>query len=211
MILIKTGKKMNKKKLLFHSCCAPCTVYPYKILKEYDLAITLFFYNPNIHPIEEYRRRERMITEYSKTINLPLVILDPDSNDTTPEKREEIWMNYPEDSRCIMCYDLRLKQTASYASENGFDMFSTTLLGSIYQDHSTIMRTGDKYSKEFGVEFYYYDFREGFRKGQKEARDLGIYRQKFCGCIKSLENSPFKDKILFSLKSDESSGNDRDS
>ena len=192
----------NAKKLLFHSCCAPCTVYPYQILKNTRYSVTLYFYNPNIHPEDEYNRRKITIEEYAAANAIPLIVDDPDMNGLSPAQREELWRSFPEDKRCSMCYESRLCAAAEYASRNSFDAFSSTLLGSIYQDHEKIVKISQKCSARYGIEFYYHDFREGFRIGQRNAREMGMYRQKFCGCIESLDKSPYKDKILFSLKND---------
>ena len=86
--------------------------------------------------------------------------------------------------------------TAKLAKEKGFDYFSTTLLVSPYQQHDVIIKTCEDKARKYGVKFYYHDFREGFRKGQQMARDIGLYRQKYCGCIFSLDESEFKEKIL---------------
>lgn len=91
------------------------------------------------------------------------------------------------DNRCGYCYLCRLEKTAKYAKENGFDAFSTTLLISPYQDHELLKKTGDMLSKKYGIEFLYKDFRPGFRYGQNKARELGLYMQKYCGCVFSEE------------------------
>jgi len=92
------------------------------------------------------------------------------------------------DSRCRMCYCLRLGFAARYAKEKGFDAFTTSLLISPYQDHELITELAGNFASEFGVEFYYEDFRSHFREGQRMAREMNIYRQKYCGCILSSRN-----------------------
>jgi predicted adenine nucleotide alpha hydrolase (AANH) superfamily ATPase len=87
------------------------------------------------------------------------------------------------EERCIYCYESRIKETARYAKEHGFDMFSTTLLVSPYQNHEKIKEICGKYAAEFGVKFFYADSRANFRNGQKSARENNIYMQKYCGCI----------------------------
>ena len=99
-----------------------------------------------------------------------------------------------------MCYDIRMDAVARFASENGYDSFCTTLLVSPYQQHETIIRTAEEKAEQYGVKFEYIDFRPGFRKGQNMARDIGLYRQKYCGCIFSLDESEFKEKILRSFE-----------
>ena len=83
---------------------------------------------------------------------------------------------------CKNCYYVRLKKAAQFAKENDFDCFSTTLLISPYQDHELLRRVGEQVSSEFGVKFLYHDFREGFRESQQLAKEMGLYRQKYCGC-----------------------------
>jgi predicted adenine nucleotide alpha hydrolase (AANH) superfamily ATPase len=89
-------------------------------------------------------------------------------------------------SRCNMCYSLRMEEAARYASENGFEAFSTSLLVSPYQKHELIKELGDFYAEKYGIVFAYRDFRPGFRHGQQMAKEMGLYRQKYCGCILSI-------------------------
>ena len=91
------------------------------------------------------------------------------------------------DPRCGYCYDVRFELLAKVAKEEGFDAFSTTLLVSPYQNHELIIKVAEEKAKKYGVDFYYRDFRVGFREGQQIARDLGMYMQKYCGCIFSEE------------------------
>ena len=87
--------------------------------------------------------------------------------------------------RCNMCYRVRLDKTAWYAKEKGFDAFTTTLLVSPYQKHELICEIGQQAAQKYGIDFYYSDFRPGFRQGQQGAKEMGLYRQKYCGCIVS--------------------------
>jgi len=183
-------------RLLFHACCAPCILYPQSVLTSKKIDVTYFFFNPNIHPEKEYIRRRETIKKYCKDNDISLIVKDPAGSS---EEREKKWLEAKAGSRCTMCYDIRLEETARYASLNGFDYFSTTLLGSIYQDHDKIISLAGKYEKEYGIRFYYLDFREGFRIGQQMAREADIYRQKYCGCICSLNSSKFREKVLKSL------------
>jgi predicted adenine nucleotide alpha hydrolase (AANH) superfamily ATPase len=171
---------MNNMKLLMHMCCAPCSVYPLEVLRRQDAQIEGFFYNPNIHPIEEHRKRMENVRILSEIKGLKVHYSD--------EFRQELWENFEgfEASRCAMCYSMRLDKAAAFAAENGFDAFTTSLLVSPYQKHELIRELGEKYALKHGVKFYYVDFRPGFRQGQQKAKNLGLYRQKFCGCIKSL-------------------------
>ena len=171
------------KKILLHTCCAPCSTFIIKKLREEGYEdITSYWYNINIHPYIEYKQRLETLIEYTKTINIPLVIdYDYGIREFTIAVTENI------DARCIFCYRSRLEKTVKYAKENGYEAFSTTLLVSPYQKHELIIKIAQELAKEYGIEFIYYDFREGFREGQQMARDAGLYMQKYCGCIYSEE------------------------
>ena len=99
------------------------------------------------------------------------------------------------ENRCTYCYETRLRKTAEFAAEHGFKQFTTTLLASVYQKHELIAAAGERFGKEFGVEFLYRDFRPNFRAGNQRARELGFYMQKYCGCVFS-EEDRYKKAIL---------------
>lgn len=164
-------------KLLIHMCCAPCTVYPAGLLKNEGIELEGLFYNPNIHPIEEYEHRKQTVQQYSQITGLKVNYLDG--------FMQEKWEAFKgeNDARCQMCYYIRLDKAAESAKNNGFDAFTTSLLVSPYQKHDLIKSIGEKAAEKYGVPFYYRDFREGYRQGQNEAREMGLYRQKYCGCI----------------------------
>lgn len=169
-------------KLLLHICCAPCSIECINALKEENVQITGFWYNPNIHPFTEYRNRLNTLKEYSKTINLDVIYKD-----------EYGLVNFTKNvigdlnNRCDYCYKTRLEECAKYASQNGFEAFSTTLLISPYQNHDKIKNICEELSRKYNIEFVYKDFRNNFREGQKKAREMELYMQKYCGCIFSEE------------------------
>lgn len=169
-------------KLLLHTCCAPCSVYCIDKLKENNIDITCYWYNPNIHPFKEYEARLNTLKDYTKSINIPLVVDDYYG-------LKEFCSNVIDkiNNRCGYCYLCRLENTFEYASLNGFEAVSTTLLISPYQNHEMIIKTCEMLSKKYNIKFYYEDFRVGFRSGQEKARNLGLYMQKYCGCIFSEE------------------------
>jgi len=165
--------------LLLHTCCAPCLIYPLEKLKLEGFKVTGFFYNPNIHPLSEYTRRKEA-----------LGILGPDAEIIYPEYApqeffREVNLNKEAPYRCAVCWKVRLKETARKAKELGFQYFTTTLLVSPYQDNELLKKIGNEVAVEAHVEFYYADFRLGFRKAHNEARAKGIYCQKYCGCVYS--------------------------
>lgn len=164
-------------KILMHMCCAPCSTYPLKFLRENKMEVTGLFYNPNIHPIDEYQRRLDTVKQFAELEALDVRYLEGYMEDT--------WLNFRglSDSRCMMCYIIRLDKAASYAKEHGFEAFTTSLLVSPYQKHDLIRELGEKFALKYGIKFYYYNFRPFFREGQSIAKEMGLYRQKYCGCI----------------------------
>lgn len=167
-------------KLLVHMCCGPCSTFPVQELLKEGMELQGFFYNPNIHPIEEHTRRKENVEKFSLSANIPVVYDD--------EFRQEEWEEMKDmgEARCHRCYSLRMEKAAKYAAENGLDGFTTTLLVSPYQKHDLIKELGEFYAEKYGIQFLYRDFRPGFRQGQQLAREMGLYRQKYCGCILSL-------------------------
>ncbi len=177
-------------RLLLHSCCAPCSVYCVDSLRKEGIEPTLFWYNPNIHPYKEYESRRDTWLDYCKKLELDYFLEDEYGLD-------EFCRNVADDlvGRCAKyCYPVRLRKTFEYAKANGFDAVSTSLLYSIYQKHDLIKKLCEDYSKEFGVEFLYRDFRYGFWEGHDKAVELGLYMQKYCGCVYSEEDRFLKKK-----------------
>ena len=171
-------------KVLMHTCCAPCSVYCIDSLKEEGIEPVVYWYNPNIHPYMEYKARRDCLKEYTKLIGIDAIFEEDYGLD-------EFCKNVIEDlqNRCQnYCYKVRLEQTAKYAKENGYDAITTTLLVSPYQQHETLKKQGEEITKKYGLKFLYRDFRVGFRQGQAKARELGLYMQKYCGCVFSEES-----------------------
>lgn len=188
-------------KLLMHTCCAPCSVYCIDSLRKEGIEPVSYWFNPNIHPFMEYKARRDTLIEYSKMINLELIV---DENYGLVEFCKNTVDNLS--NRCKeYCYKVRLEQTAKYAKENGYDAFTTTLLVSPYQNHEALKEVASEMAQKYGVEFLYRDFRPGFREGQNKARELGLYMQKYCGCIWSEQDryskNIQKDKEKYSTSS----------
>lgn len=176
-------------KLLLHTCCAPCLIYPLERLKIKGFEITGFFYNPNIHPFSEYNSRKQAVEGYNKTLKADIIYPDylPQEFFCAVDGRQM------RDNRCSLCWALRLKKTAKAAKEKGFNAFSTTLLISPYQDQEALKKIGGDIAKEENIDFYYEDFRPGFRSAHEKAKKEGIYCQKYCGCIYSqMKRNPGK-------------------
>lgn len=168
---------------LLHICCAPCSVSCIKELRGAGIEPVGFWYNPNIHPFLEYKARRDTLRQYAADVGLALR-----EKDFYGLRQFTAAVAGDSDHRCGYCYLSRMEETARYAAENGFARFSTTLLVSPYQNRELICATGAKMGEKYGVEFVPWDFRPGFRAGQEEARALGLYMQKYCGCIYSEED-----------------------
>lgn len=172
-------------KLLMHICCAPCSVYCIDSLRNEGIEPVVYWYNPNIHPYMEYKARRDTVREYTDSIGVNAIFEEDYGLKTFCRNvignLENRCQNY--------CYRVRLEQTAKYAKENGYDTFSTTLLVSPYQNHDILRKLGEEIAEKYGLSFLYRDFRVGFRAGQAKARELGLYMQKYCGCVFSEEMS----------------------
>lgn len=178
-------------KLLLHTCCAPCLIYPLKALKEEGFEVEAYFYNPNIHPQDEYLKRESACFQLASTINLKLI-----ASEYNQEDFYKAITNKSRPERCFSCWRLRLFKTAEFAKKNNFGSFTTTLLVSIYQDINVIGDIGKKIGNLFGLSFVFRDFRPGFRQAHDDAKRKGLYCQRYCGCSYSLEerNSALSEK-----------------
>ena len=172
---------------LLHCCCAPCALSCIDELQSEGIEPRLFWYNPNIHPYTEYSKRHSALLEFAAARNLKLHT--PDEYGLKHFLRAVFprMENKPAGVRCEICYRLRFEKTAAFAAENGAGAFTTSLLISPYQDHDLIRRTGEEAAAKYGVDFLYRDFRPYFRESQNKARSLGLYTQKYCGCIFSEE------------------------
>ena len=176
------------KKVLMHTCCAPCSVYCIDSLRSENIEPELFWYNPNIHPYIEYKTRRECLREYAEQVQVKLILQDEYGLD-------EFCRNVVDDipGRCVnYCYRKRLTETVRYAAKHGYEAFTTTLLVSPYQKHEELRAVCEDLAAMAGIKFLYRDFRVGFREGQAKARELGLYMQKYCGCIFSEEERYFK-------------------
>jgi len=164
--------------ILLHICCGPCLIYPFCRLKDQGFKISGFYYNPNIYPVSEFHRRVEGLKVLSQEFSLPVEYPTHQESDFL----KAINTSQPKSQRCANCWSMRLQKTASQAKQNGFGAFSTTLLVSPYQDHELLKQLGIQIGRKTGIDFYYEDFRPGFKQAQLEAKQKGIYRQKYCGC-----------------------------
>jgi hypothetical protein len=165
-------------KLLLHTCCAPCLIYPLQSLSAKGFEVTAYYYNPNIYPAQEYEKRKDAVLKYSETEKVRAIFPGYRSE----EFFAKVSNDCPRPQRCLLCWQMRLEETARYAKETGFETFSSTLLVSPHQDQEALKNIGKKIEKESGIKFHYEDFRVGYRQAHTEAKARGIYCQKFCGC-----------------------------
>lgn len=179
----------GRKTLLLHSCCAPCSSYVITYLKDY-FDITILYYNPNIEPIEEYNKRKEEQIRLCNLFNIKVLDCDYDNNlfhDTVLglESCKE------GGSRCFKCYELRLRKTASLATN--YDFFGTTLTVSPFKNSNKLNEIGLSLEKEYNVKYLVSDFKkkDGYKKSIILSREYNLYRQDFCGCIYSK-----RDKII---------------
>lgn len=176
-------------RLLLHSCCAPCSSYVLEYLSRY-FAITVYYYNPNIAPAEEFRLRaeeqKRLIQEMP--LSHPVEFIE---GVYRPEEFTAIAKGHEDDpeggQRCTACYRLRLEAAAKIAAELGFDYFTTTLSISPLKDAQRLNHIGGELAQIYGVHYLYSDFKkkEGYKRSCVLAAEYGLYRQNYCGCVYS--------------------------
>ena len=168
------------KKIFLHCCCGPCATLPIKMLQDAGIDCMMYYYNPNIHPYQEFQHRLESFKLLGETRQIPYLIDDR----YTIEAFLEMALAKGE-NRCDGCYQMRLEEAARVAKEQGCDFYTTSLLISPYQRHDVIKEQGEAIGKKLGIPFFYLDFRPYFRQGQSLAREMGLYMQKYCGCILS--------------------------
>jgi predicted adenine nucleotide alpha hydrolase (AANH) superfamily ATPase len=176
----RESKEMKMRKILLHICCANCALYPLENLRTAGWEVFGFWYNPNIHPYQEYVKRLKAVKEIENRLAIRMIYQDR-------YELEDFLRDvaFREGDRCRICYHRRLEAAAHVASKGKFDAFTSTLLGSKLQDHDLIKEIGNTIGKRTEVPFHYADFREGWEAGRERSLKLGLYRQDYCGCIYS--------------------------
>ncbi len=177
-------------KLLLHTCCAPCSIYPVQVLRDEGIKVMGFYYRHNIHPYSECLRREETLRSYADHISLKIIY--PESYDLEKFLRK---VTFRESERCTICYHERLRSTALLAKRGKFDGFTSTLLYSKFQNHELIQSIGESVGKTEGIPFVYRNFRIGWKDGIEESKALGMYRQQYCGCIYSEKKRYYHPKL----------------
>ena len=203
--LIAENIKNNKvPRVLLHSCCAPYSSYVIEYLSKY-FKLTIFYYNPNISPLEEYEKRKqeqiRLINSMETKNSVDIIDCDYD-NDLYESSIKGLEAEPERGRRCEVCFKLRLEKTAFRALELGYDYFGTTLTVSPYKNCSMINEIGLDISKKLGIEFLVSDFKKknGYKRSIELSREYNLYRQNYCGCKYSKE---FYDNYLKSRLEEE--------
>lgn len=168
---------MRKTRLLMHVCCAPCFIAPWFHLSEQH-DVTAFWFNHNIHPFTEFRKRLDTLRRFTTEQDIPLIV-----KEDYPVERFFRDSAYRETQRCGPCYRNRLEQTAYVAKRGKFEAFSTTLLYSKFQRHEMIREIAEQIAGETGIPFHYEDMRTWWKEGIERSRKAGMYRQQYCGCL----------------------------
>ena len=176
----------EKKRILLHSCCAPCSSHVITFLTKY-FDITILYYNPNISPKSEYDKRKeeqiRLIKEIDKINNIDIIDCDYDN-----DKYESLIKGYEEcperGERCTICFNLRIEKTAKMAKELNYDYFCSTLTVSPYKNSKLINEIGESLSKKYNIKWLYSDFKKdnGYKKSIDLSHKYNLYRQNYCGC-----------------------------
>ncbi|MFA5038291.1 MAG: epoxyqueuosine reductase QueH [Candidatus Omnitrophota bacterium] len=172
-------------KVLLHICCGPCAIYPVNFLRTEGFDVEGFFYNPNIHPYSEYLKRYEAAISACERLDLKTIFHRYD------------FEYFLKAVSCLedrarqhsLCWRIRLQETARVAAQNGIKAFTTTLLGSPYQDVEEICRLGHEIAQERGLEFVKGNFRKGFSQAHQTSREWQLYHQVYCGCLYSEKES----------------------
>jgi hypothetical protein len=170
------------RRLLLHICCAPCATFTTQYLRGLQADVTGHWFNPNIHPYAEHELRRTTLACYAEEIALPMVWA-PDYE--MPAFLRALSGHERLGERCAICYRWRLERTAQAAAQGGYDLFSTTLLISPYQNIEMLRSLGEELAQTYGVGFYFENLRRGFSQHHKLARAHALYMQRYCGCIYS--------------------------
>lgn len=178
-------------KLLLHSCCAPCSGEVMEALIASDIDFTIFFYNPNIHPVQEYEIRKNENIRFAEQHNIPFIDADYDKDNWF--LRAKGMENEPERGiRCSMCFDMRFERTALYAHEHGFPVISSSLGISRWKDMNQINTSGVKAASKYpNLTYWTYNWRQngGGERMYQIAKREGFYKQEYCGCVYSMRDT----------------------
>ena len=166
--------------LMLHACCGPCSLEPLRLLREEGFEPTICWTNPNIQPLAEHDLRLRTLQDWARDVaHVPVVVA---GDDRERWERAVAPFGFERESRCRACYALRLAEACRTARELGFSHISTTLVVSPYQLFDTCHDVLERLAPAYGLEVVWRDFREWYPKATVRSRELGMYRQNYCGC-----------------------------
>lgn len=170
-------------KLLLHACCGPCSLEPIRLLQADGHELTIAYMNSNIHPESEYRERRDTLLAWAQDNDLSVVegVYDADTWEATAGAIAQK-PGYAREDRCRACYRLRFEEAAAYAQEHGFEGICTTLSVSPYQFTDIIAEELERVGARFGLVTIFKDFRPFYPEATRRSRELGMYRQNYCGC-----------------------------
>lgn len=192
-LIEKLKLEQHRPKLFIHSCCAPCSSYVLEYLSAY-FDITVFYYNPNIHPEDEYNRRVEEQQNLIKAMPLASEVHFIKGEYTPKDYYDKVkgLEKEPEGGeRCFVCYELRLREAAKLAAELGFEYFTTTLSISPHKNAAKLNEIGEKLAEEYKIRHLPSDFKKknGYKRSIELSREYDLYRQDYCGCIYSMRDS----------------------
>ncbi len=184
----------ERKSVLLHTCCGPCSSACIERLREY-LDVTVYFYNPNVEPYEEYLKRKETQIKLLKELDIPYIDADYD-NDYYRSQVKGLESEREGGARCPVCFKIRLKKTAQIAKENNFDYFCTSLTVSPHKNSDIINKIGHAIGESIGIKFLYSDFkkREGYKRSIELSKEYELYRQDYCGCLFAKDWSELNEK-----------------
>lgn len=178
-------------KVLLHSCCAPCAGDLIERIIQSEIDLTIFFYNPNIHPKKEYELRKNENIEFAKLYNIPFIDADYDV-DAWFERAKGLEWSPERGERCTMCFDMRFERTALYAAEHGFKTITSSLGISRWKDMNQINTSGERAASHYeDVSYWTYNWRKqnGAARMYEIAKEHEMYKQEYCGCVYSLRDT----------------------
>lgn len=175
---------MNAEEVMVHVCCVHCSAYTLQFWQRQGYRVAAFWYNPNIHPVEEHKLRLDAVKALAREMQVPLHVF--------PGYEPDIYFSRTGQNlagRCLLCFELRLEQTAREARKRGYGAFSTSLLISPHQQHGGLMIKGHEIARKTGLVFLYSDLRRRYSDSRVMTKNGHYYRQHYCGCVYSLQES----------------------
>ncbi|MCL2492025.1 MAG: epoxyqueuosine reductase QueH [Coriobacteriia bacterium] len=175
---MNTEPTLTPESLALHTCCGPCLIEPLRLLRDEFDTITAVYFNPNIHPCDEYERRLATCAAYAISQDVAFIEL---------EYQQQAWMQATADTslspqRCEQCYRLRFERVIKWAVERGSTHFATTLTVSPYQNQALIEKVAEELCERYGLVYAGRDFSDRYREATRLSREIGMYRQNYCGC-----------------------------